>query len=89
MNGNSVSANEFGNLLKHYRLRAGFGTREFAQWIEEPLVKYRKVEDGIALPYAGAKLEFVCDALGMPSSSPDRDLLRMVSARWLRRGKQK
>lgn len=65
---------EFKALLKSYRLRAGFGLRQFAELVGELPSNYAAVESGLRSPWRPMeKLQRVADALGLAQGSADWD----------------
>jgi len=60
-----VSDNQFGTLLKSYRLRARQGLRQFARSVGEESGNYCGVESGTRRPPRADKLERFASALGL------------------------
>jgi transcriptional regulator with XRE-family HTH domain len=74
-------AREFKTLLKLFRLRAGYGLREFAELLGESPGNYHGVESGKRAPWRSAeKLRRVADALALEEGSRDWDAF-FVAAR--------
>ncbi len=65
---------DFKSVLKAFRLRAGFGLRQFAEIIGESPSNYSGVESGMRSPWRSvAKLRAVADALALEQGSRDWD----------------
>lgn len=65
---------EFRRILKAFRLRAGYGLRQFAELIGDHPSNYAGVESGMRPHWRGeAKLRAVADALGLEEGSRDWD----------------
>jgi len=72
---------DFKALLKSYRLRAGYGLREFAEMIGEAPSNYSGVESGARAPWRPLeKLRVVAEALGLREGGADWDAF-YISAR--------
>lgn len=71
---------DFKALLKSYRLRAGYGLRQFAEMIGEAPSNYAGVESGARSAWRNEKLRKVADALGLREASEDWDAF-FISAR--------
>jgi transcriptional regulator with XRE-family HTH domain len=61
----------FGDLLKKFRLRAGFGLRKFAQMIDMAAPNLCDIEHGRRKPPAVEKLRDIAVALGLSEESED------------------
>lgn len=65
---------EFKALLKSFRLRAGFGLRQFAELVGESASNYAGVESGLRSPWRPIeKLHRVANTLGLEPGSSDWD----------------
>ncbi len=64
--------NEFGEVLKRLRLRAGFGLRRFAEMIEMPASNLSAIEHGRRnAPDDSAKLREIAISLGLEEGSAE------------------
>ena len=71
---------DFKALLKAYRIRAGYGLRQFAEMIGEAPSNYAGVESGDRNPWRNAeKLRKVADGLGLAEGSSDWDAFFMAA----------
>ncbi len=71
---------DFKALLKAYRLRAGYGLRQFAEMIGEAPSNYAGVESGDRKPWRSAeKLRTVAAGLHLPEGSSDWDAFFMAA----------
>lgn len=67
-------AAEFRALLKSYRLRAGYGLRQFAELIGDAPSNYANIEAGAREPWRSMeKLRLVADTLSLEEGSRDWD----------------
>jgi len=65
---------DFKALLKSYRIRAGYGLRQFAEMIGDAPSNYAGVESGDRAPWKNKdKQRKVADMLGLEPGTPDWD----------------
>jgi transcriptional regulator with XRE-family HTH domain len=73
---------DFKALLKAYRIRAGYGLRQFAEMIGEAPSNYAGVESGDRAPWRSTeKLRRVADGLGLTEGSADWDVFFIAAGR--------
>jgi transcriptional regulator with XRE-family HTH domain len=78
--GGKEMAVDFKALLKAYRIRAGYGLRQFAEMIGEAPSNYAGVESGDRNPWrAEEKLRKVADGLGLTEGTSDWDVFFMAA----------
>ncbi len=71
---------DFKALLKAYRIRAGYGLRQFAEMIGDAPSNYAGVESGDRNPWRSAeKLRKVADGLHLAEGSSDWDAFFMAA----------
>ncbi len=77
-------ARDFKAILKAFRLRAGFGLREFAELIGDAPSNYVNIESGKRKPWKSLeKLRSVAEALALREGSQDWDAFIVTAARQL------
>src|SRR4051812_15494899 len=75
-------AREFNKLLKAFRLRAGYGLREFAELIGESPSNYVGRESGVLTPWRQEdKLRKVADHLALREGTEDWDAFFIAAGR--------